>query len=1111
MPMSLNIILGNSGSGKSHYIYKKIIDESQKHSDKSYIILVPEQFTMQTQKTIVEMHPGKGILNIDVLSFERLAYRIFEEVGGDERTALEETGKSLVLQKIVQENRDKLPYLGSQMGKPGYIAKVKSLISEFMQYDVDAEEMEEIVESSKNRTLLHHKMQDMQVLYTAYRDFLKGHYMTGEEVLDVLCQVISNSKKIQGSVLVLDGYTGFTPIQNRLVACLLALCERVYVTVTLDAKEDPYIQVSPYSLFAMSKKMIHKLVNVAGEIKGCAISEPVRLKPGRKSRFAENPALSFLEQNLFRYKQRSFEGEQKEIHIYAAANPREEMEETARRILELVREEGFLYREISIVAGNLQEYASVTRQVFERVGIPCFIDEKHSVLMNPFVEYIRAAMNLAVENYSYESVFRYLRCGMSSFSREETDRLENYAVALGIRGKKKWRETWTRLYRGMKPEEIEVLNEIRKRFVEETEPLMSCFSGREKTVEEYTRALYDFLVNGNVEEKLRVQEALFHEMGNLAMEKEYTQIYGIVMELFDRMTEILGKEKVKRQEYQQLLETGLSEAEVALIPPSADQVLVGDIERTRLKGVKVLFFVGVNDGNIPKNTETGGILTELDREFLEERGTELAPGSRELTAQQRFYLYLNLTKPSHRLFLSYSLSSAKGEPLSPAYLIGTMQKLFPGLIVEETQGQAPMSLLQHPGSSLEYFLKGLKEEGEHDPIWRELYSWYLENPEYGRTVRRLVQAAFMHNPGDRISAGAAKALYGQISPYGATRLEKYAACAFAHFLQYGLGLTERAEYEFKPMDMGNVVHHALERFSQTLDKEGKQWRNLTDSERNSYVEECLTQVAADYGNTILHSTARNEFLITRVGDILKKTVWALQQQLQRGQFEPEGFEVSLAGGRIDRVDVYEDGDKVYVKIIDYKTGNTSFDLVALYHGLQLQLVVYLNGAVEAEKVRHPEKEIIPAGIFYYNVKDPLVVAEIEEDLGQVERKILKELKMKGMVLAEKETVERMDSTLETIPVSYNKDGSFRRGSSAADKEQFKLLSAYVKKKIQESREAILDGHAEASPYQLGTKKACTYCPYGAVCGFDQKIPGYEFRRLSRFSDEEIWKLMKEEV
>ncbi|MDO5337269.1 MAG: helicase-exonuclease AddAB subunit AddB [Eubacteriales bacterium] len=1109
--MSLNIIMGNSGSGKSYYIYEKIIKEAWKHPDKNYFVLVPEQFTMQTQKTIVEMHPGKGILNIDVLSFERLAYRIFEEVGGDERIALEETGKSLVLQKLVQENREKLPYFGNQMGKPGYLAQVKSLISEFMQYDVDAENMQKIVEDSKNRALLYHKMQDMQVLYTAYRDFLKGHYMTGEEVLDILCQVISDSKKIRGSVLVLDSYTGFTPIQNRLLACLLALCERVYVTVTLDAREDPYLQGSPYSLFSMSKKMIQKLVNTAREVKGCVIEEPVRLKAGGKSRFARNEALSFLEQNLFRYRQQTFTGKQKAIRIYAASNPREEMEETARKILELVREENFLYREISIVAGNLQEYASVTRQVFEDVGIPCFIDEKHSVLMNPFVEYIRAAMNLAVENYSYESVFRYLRCGMGSFSREEIDRLENYAVALGIRGKKKWREVWTRLYRGMKPEEISLLNELRKRFVEETEPLMTCFSGREKTVEEYTRGLYDFLVKGNAEEKLRQQEALFHERGNLAMEKEYTQIYGIVMELLDRMTEILGKEKVKRQEYQQLLETGLSEAEVALIPPSADQVLVGDIERTRLKGVKVLFLVGVNDGNIPKNTEAGGILTELDREFLEERGTELAPGPRELTAQQRFYLYLNLTKPSHRLFLSYSLSSAKGEPLSPAYLIGTLQKLFPGLSVEEAHGGEAMSLLQHPGTSLEYFLKGLKAEGERDPVWRELYSWYLENPEYGQTVRRLVQAAFVHNPGDRISAGAAKALYGQISPYGATKLEKYAACAFAHFLQYGLGLAEREEYEFKPMDMGNVVHKALESFSQTLQREGKQWRNLTDSERSSYVQECLANVTADYGNTILHSTARNEFLITRVGDILEKTVWALQQQLQRGSFEPEGFEVSLAGGRIDRVDVYENEDKVYVKIIDYKTGNTSFDLVALYHGLQLQLVVYLNGAMEAEKTRHPGKEIIPAGIFYYNVKDPLVAAEIEEDLSEVEKKVLKELRMKGMVLAEKDTVQRLDSTLETIPVSYNKDGSLRRGSSVADREQFTLLSAYVKKKIEKARGEILEGHAEASPYQLGTKKACTYCPYMSVCGFDQKIPGYEFRRLARFSDEEIWKLMKEDM
>lgn len=1110
--MSLQLVLGNSGSGKSRTVYEKIVEDSLQYPQKEFLIMVPEQFTMETQKIMAELHPGGGILNIDVLSFQRLAYRVFEQVGGDDRKLLEETGKSLVLQKVVQECGERLPYLGSQMKKQGYLDEVKSLISEFMQYDVSPEEVGRLSHKSEGRALLAHKLADVQVLYQGFRDFLKEHYMTGEEVLDVLCQVIEEAPMVRGSVVVLDGFTGFTPIQNRLVAALLKLCEKVYVTVTLDEREDPYHMGSPYSLFAMSKKMIGKLLHLAEE-SGCEVEETLVVHAGENSRFAGNPAMKFLEQNLFRFRKAVYEKPQEEIVLGACANPREELQETARKILYLVREEGLRYGEIAVVTGDLAAYSSMARQVFEAVDIPCFIDEKHSVLMNPFVEYIRSCLEMTARNYSYESVFRYLRCGMSSLEREDIDKLENYVIALGIRGKKQWKETWTRLYRGMKPEEIQELNSIRKQFVEETSLLMEEFSGRGRTVEAYTRALYQFIVQGNIQQKLHEQECIFHDRGNLAMEKEYAQIYGIVMSLLDKLVEILGEEKVTRAQYQQLMETGLSQAKVALIPPSADQVLVGDMERTRLKGVKVLFLVGVNEGNIPKNVGSGGILTEMDREFLEEQGTELAPGSRELTAQQRFYLYLNMTKPSHRLFLSYSLSNAKGEPLSPAYLISTVRKLFPHLELEAVgQKEEGLEFLQHPQNSLDYFLKGLKEHGEEtDPLWRELYTWYRKHSPYKEIVERLVKAAFTENPGDRITASVARVLYGEISPYGATRLERYSACAFAHFLRYGLELQERAEYEFKAVDMGNVVHKALERFAGNLQRDGRNWENLNAEERDAYVEECLEAVTADYGNTILHSSARNEYLISRVGQILKRTVWALQEQLKRGQFVPEGFEVTLEGGRIDRVDVHEEEDKVFVKVMDYKTGNTSFSLIALYHGLQLQLMVYLNGAMEAEKVRHPGKEIIPAGIFYYQVKDPMVEAQIQEDVSQVEQKILKELRMNGLVQQEEDAARKMDRTLESLPVSVNKDGSFRKGSKVADKERFRMLSAFVKKKIGEIQEAILSGDTAVSPYRMGQENACAYCPYHSVCGFEQKLPGYEFRNLKRFSDEELWELMKEEV
>ena len=1107
--MSLQFIIGGSGSGKSCYAYQNIIEQAGQHPEKLYYVIVPEQFTMQTQKTLVEMSPGKGILNIDILSFERLAYRVLEEVGGDSRTLLEETGKSMVLQKMVQQHGKELSYLGGQMRKTGYLDEVKSILSEFMQYDIQDSDVEEMIRDSADRTLLQMKLKDVSVLYQAFKEYLQDHYMTGEEVMDALEKALPFSQKLKNSVLLLDGYTGFTPIQMRVVGELLTVCEKVMVTVTMDAAESLTTRGKPYQLFYMSRQMLHGLSGLTRDIE-----EPVLLKDVRKSRFAKAPALHFLEKNIFRYRKNVYKNSQDEICMFAAVNPLSEMEETARRIARLVREKGCRYGEIAVITGNLEEYGKLARQVFEESGIPYFIDEKHTVLMNPFVEYFRAALEMAVQDFSYESVFRYLRCGMSCVIREEADLLENYVLALGIRGFKHWDEKWVRIYRGMPPESIQTLNEIRERFADETRELALSFKGGKKTVREYCTILYEFAVKSQVQQKLKDQEKKFRELGDKAMEKEYAQIYGIVMELLDSMVEILGDEVVNRQDFRQLLETGLTQAKVALIPPSMDQVLVGDMERTRLKDIRALFFVGVNEGNIPKNTSGGGILTELDREFFEEKGVQLAPGPKELMNMQRFYLYLNMTKPRELLCLSFCQSDSQGKALSPAFLVNNIQDMFPEMEIRQCGDlNNPMELLELPGISMDYFLRELSGEAyQQNPVFQELYSWYLESPVYRTVVEKLVRAAFSERPSDQIGKAVAGILYGEISPYSATRLERYAACAFAHFLQYGLKVTERAEYEFRAMDMGNVMHMALEKFAVELRKEGLDWAELTEEERNQIIDSCLDQVSADYGNTILKSSARNEYMIERTRRILHRTVWALQEQLKHGDFRPEGFEVIFGGGRIDRVDIMEEPEKnrVYVKVIDYKTGNTSFDLLALYHGLQLQLMIYLDGALQVEQRKYPDKEIVPAGVFYYNVKDPMIQEKIHADVESVSSQMLKKLKMNGLVQADDDVSFRIDNTLSSIPVSVNKDGSFSRRSSVASRKQFDALGAYVRQKICDIRESILDGNASVEPYELGKKNACTYCAYSTVCGFDRKIPGYEFHRLPSFSESDLWKKIVKE-
>ena len=1145
--MSIQFIAGVSGSGKSHYIYEKIIQESMEHPERNYLVIVPEQFTMVTEKELASLHPRRAILNVNVLSFHRLAWRVFGEVGGCSRPVLEETGKSLVLQKVIWDRKKELKVLGSAMQKPGAVSRMKSLISELLQYQVRPEDLEGWAEEQGQKKLLAWKLQDVRTVYQGFEEYLSRKYLTVEEVPEVLCSVIGKSELIRGSTVVLDGFMGFTPVQLQVVRQLCSLCGKVYVVVTADPREDIYRKDRPHRLFHVSAQMIRQVSEIAGDA-GAEILPVDWVTPGKRSRFADNPALHFLEQNLFRYGKKSYPGGQEAISLGEADSPAEELARAAETILRLIREEGYRYRDFAVVTGDLEEYGREAERIFHSAGIPFFLDQKHDVMLNPFVEFVRAAVDMAVQNCSYESVFRFLRCGLTDFTEGETDRMENYVLALGIRSRKQYREKWIRLPRYMKPEDIGELNALRKRFVEETEEFLDGIKERMAPAERRTEVLYRFIIRHNIQRKLKNREERLRAEGKAALAREYAQMYRIVMDLLDKMAEVLGGEKTGLTAYQQILEAGLQEARVGLIPPGGDQVLVGDIERTRLKNIRVLFLVGVNEGIIPRRVNGAGILSEADREYLQKKNISLSPTAREEMYRQRFYLYLSLTKPSDRLYLSFSRGDAGDGARMPSYLIGVLLRLFPDIRVRRLEEERTVQdRLETPEGMMELFLKGLRSlrsggksedraEGCGGPGeqrgFPELYRWYQSDETRRKELDRLLEAVFYENPQTGISRAVAKALYGRVLTGSATRLEQFAACAFAHFLKYGLLLKEREKYEFSAADMGNIMHETLERFAYKASEKQLRWADLEDGQRETLVDEALDEIVHDYGNTILHSSRRNTWLIGRARSILHCTVWALQEQLRRGAFEPEGVELSFAGeeqlravnialsedekirlrGRIDRMDVCESEGKLYVRVIDYKTGGTVLDLQALYCGLQLQLAVYLNAAVELEQKKHPDRQVEPAGIYYYHIEDPYLRADTLEEEDNPERR-LQELQLNGLSRREAEIIRLQDETLKpseesrVIPVKLNKDGSLSRTSKTAGKESFDLIRRYADRKIRELGRQILDGHAEIAPAVLKEQDSCTYCPYHGICGFDERIPGFSRRRIRKLAEEELLQRM----
>lgn len=1140
--MSLRFYFGPSGSGKSHRIYEEIMQRAVQEPGRNFLIIVPDQFTMQTQKDLVMRSDRGGILNIDVLSFGRLSHRILEEVGTKEMPVLDDTGKSLVLQKIAADLKEQLPAMGSLLHKQGYIHEVKSAISEFMQYGISTQDMDKLIASAEKRGALAMKLRDLKTLYRGFQDYIRDHFITTEETLDVLRRSLVKSKILPDSVVVFDGFTGFTPIQNRLIQELMRVCEETIVTVTIGEEEDPYQMDGEQKLFHLSKKTVADLVKLAAEAE-VTRGEDVFVKGG-PNRFTEAPALWYLEQNLFRYQYEPYMEKQREIRMFEALSPREEVHQTALYIRKLIREEGLTYRDIAVVIGDLEGYASYVETEFGQLEIPCFLDRTRGIVLNPMIEYIKSALQLYIKDFSYDTVFHFLRSGMVDISREEIDELENYVIRTGARGYRTYSRLFTRRTEEMQQgsgqddteraeETLERLNRIRQQFADTVEILHMAPRAK---AGEYVDHLYDFLEQNQVQQKLLNYQQQFEQEGDLAKAREYAQIYRLVMDLLDQIYGLLGEEEISLQEFADILDAGFGEITVGTIPQNVDRIVVGDMERTRLKQVKVLFFLGVNDGNIPKNVSKGGIISDMDREFLIESGTEMAPSPRQQMYIQRLYLYLNMTKPSERLYLSYAKVNSDGKGIRPSYLIDTVRKLFPQLAVEYPQNRSRLEQIEGRQEGARYLAEELREyadgtlrEEERQDFYL-MYRAYEADPE-GRD--RLTAAAFRRYKESGLSRIVARALYGRQLENSVSRLETYAACACRHFLQYGLSLQEREEFGFEVSDMGNVYHAVLENFAGKLAESGRTWWDFDENFATQAIKEAVEGYAATYGETVLYSSARNEYAITRMSRILTRTVLTLQQHLKQGSFQPDDYELSFRfaedldsihvdlseeekmhlQGRIDRIDVSEDAEHVYVKVIDYKSGNKKFDLAALYYGLQLQLVVYMNAAMELESRKHPDKEIVPAALLYYHIDDPTIETPVELTQEQINEEILTKLRMNGVVNSDPAVVERLDRFLQdkskVIPVEKKKDGSFSARSGILSREELQVVSAYVDTKIRQIGREILDGKIAANPYEKGNEEACTYCAYKKVCGFDGSIPGYEKRQLEDLDQQTLMQRMQE--
>lgn len=1140
MENKLRFILGASGSGKSEILFCELIGKAMENPDKNYIIVVPEQFTLETQKKAVTMHKCGAVANIDIVSFNRLSFRVFEELGISNPDILDDTGKSLILRKVIASESRNLNIYKDKVHMHGFVEEMKSVISELYMYGIGLEKYKEIKEQVKGNRLVTEKLNDIEVIYQGFHQYIQDKYITKEELLDRFCQVVPDSKIIRESELYFDGFTGFTPVQNRLIRLFLQYSKGITVTVTTGQEtieeikagiKQGVIPVSEEEVFKMSKETINIILKLYIEVFGkerleAVWKHSVFISTEMTRRFQDNPVLEFLEKNLFRGngKKQKNNGQ---LQILKFDNPRSEVEYITDYIAYQVRG-GMRYRDFAIISGDMDGYGKILSDALLIRDIPFFMDNKRSLILNPGVTFLRSILEVIDSDFSYESVFKFLKSGIEVLDIDLVDILENYVIACGIRGHKRYFNTFQAKRRRMSEEEYIRINEIREQFKDITKDIYEAFKGKDKkeakrlTVREMTEQLYYFIERFHLAQRLKEMEEAFTEEGELSLGKEYGQTFAYIIDLFDKIVSLLGEEEISLKEYREILEAGFEEIKVGVIPLGMDQVIVGDIERTRLNDVKILMVLGANDGVIPKHSKKSSLLSQSDRNYLKKKEIELSPTIRETIFIQKFYLYLNLTKPSKKLLLSFAESGMDGSALRPSYLIGEIERLYDRIDKkEETEGFENYLKLSSKAFALKYLSEHLNRNkiGQMDDFIKELYSYFYQNKEYADILAKVREGIFFDNNPTSLSRKVAEQLAGNGMVKSVSRLEKYAACAYAHFMSYGLNLVEREKYQVSIADMGTLYHRCIELFSGEMTRQGYDFRTISEDERSRLVDACVEKITENYGNTVLKSTKRNEYLIRKIRTVCKKTVWAMCEHVKRGNFQPEDFEFAFREGRIDRLDTYEEDGKLYVKIIDYKSGNKKFDMSDVFNGLQLQLVYYMGEALKIKEGLLEGKEVIPAGTFYFHIKSPYIECNEKIEDEELKELLLKEYKMSGLVNDMRKPAIAMDNILENekaeskiIPLK-SKDLGSAVTASGLNGTNFRKMIVKVEKMMDGFTEEILEGKIDKNPYKKAGISPCSYCSYKSICNFDDREFQNSYKKLVKVSKAEqvIKELEKEEA
>lgn len=1144
--MSLRFIYGRAGSGKSFACRSEIADALKDNRNERLILLVPEQYTLQAERNLIQTIGKEGIIRAEVLSFRRMAYRVFSEVGGITRQYIQPAGKCMLLYRIMHQIKDKLKVFSNAARQQGFVNTLAGTFTEFKRYYVTPELLMHTGEGIEGDELLKNKLEDIRMIFEAFEKIMHEKYLDSDDDLTMLADKLPLSRQLDGAQIWIDEFSGFTPQEYRVIEELLKKAKRVSICFCTDCLMEEY-QPDVDEIFSPVKNAVRKLMALAKD-HHIPVEKPKAFTGHPCFRFKDNEELGHLERYFFSFPYRTYKEKTKNIGLFTAMNIYTEIENTARDIVSLCRDRGIRYKDIAVVTRNLADYEKLISVIFDQYDIPYFIDSKKDIVSHPFVLLVLSCLDIFVRNWSYESVFRYLKTGLTNIETHDIDIIENYVLATGIRGNR-WtkEEEWDFPISSNAPQErseyekqlLDQVNDIRKRITSPLIRFRSKTKGR-KTVREICAALYEFLCDIGVPGRIEQRIETLKDAGELDLANQYGQIWNIMMGVLDQMVEVLGDDMLTVERFKELLAIGVAEYQVGLIPPALDQVMVGSVERSKSHDIKALYILGVNDGVFPAVEKDEGILSDKDRETLRSLGVELAPDTRTKAFEEQYLIYKTLTSVSGYLRLSYPIADLEGGAMRPSVIISRLKKVFAGIYEQSNiaVNNTVADNMQMIGAAMPTFHELITKircqvEGESiHPLWWDVYRWYRCNDQWRHPCKTALSGLFYTNQVNTVPAEKIKNLYGSPAYTSISRMEQFASCPFSYYVKYGLKAEERKVFKLSAPDLGTFMHTVLEEFSKKMAQGDIRWEQVTKEWCTEIISTIIDDLLKKMSRSIFNSSQRYQYIAGRLKRVLSRAVWLIVQHIQRSGFEPIGYEMSFQEkgdfppitialpsgeeiklvGRIDRIDGLKTEEGTYLRIIDYKSGSKAFKLCDVYYGLQIQLITYLDALWEHGGKKLP-KPILPGGILYFRLDDPIVKAGASATEEQIEREIMKQLKMKGLLLADVKLIKEMDRNIQgdslIIPARLNKGDTLGKSSSVATAQQFEILRKHVRKLLTKLGEEMLKGDVSIKPYKKKKFTSCTYCEYASVCQFDPGLKDNEYRVLSDLKDEDVWKVMEE--